>query len=487
MTYGVVEPKIGSFYYMMPNIVEGYVSMSEQFLTAVAQNGGTVEGMSGETLRLAQSGINIIDGNLWQFYSDNTTYDYEEYDCRYAGIYMCCGVIYDSITDEMRKQQISGNINEYIWQNGDIKVEYEPGETEETAEIKVGELIEDEDVAKTRLVNTDFMPNTIQIYCQSKDITGTNTVIDKIVFYNAATREFDSVFYPTYRNKRYQIKNAPGIHIYKVGCIAKMVLKDGDFSSDEIDPNVSKTSTDMEYLNGVISKASKAKTKLAAKEGSYIYTANGTYDPETEIFTPTGMMTVGDTVDLDNKKELIGAKHFVGACTEGDIYYISGLGYTYAALYTLMDNTNEIIEISQGTVNQETGIVEEFTLEIPAGVTKILYNSNSSGSIYKNQTLADVAREAITRGVIQDEEIETLDELKKDYKKHKENEFDEARHITKEEYDDLMEHLEDDDIHTTEGEKEAISDHMNDSVIHITAEEREELFPSENGGGEGEG
>ena len=101
----------------------------------------------------------------------------------------------------------------------------------------------------------------------------------------------------------------------------------------------------MEYLNGVISTASKAKTKLSTTEGTYIYTANGEKNESTGVFTPSSMMSIEDVVDLNNKKEQSGAKTLIQACTKGDVYYISGKGYEFAALYTLMDDTNKIIEI----------------------------------------------------------------------------------------------------------------------------------------------
>lgn len=430
MDYSIVEPKIGSFYYMLPDVIDGTVDMSDEFLEAVYLNGGTVSGMSGEILNAARKGINKMNGVLWQFYSSaSSSYDYTKSSCKYAGIYMCCGKIYDTVTDEMRNSPTANNINEYIWQNGDIKVSYIPGETEETAKIKIGELIDDEDEQKKRLVNTDYMPNTIQIYCPSSDITGKNTVIDKIVFYTAGTKKFESVLYV----------DAPAISIYKVGCIAKMVLKDGDGDDNEITPNVSKTSTDMEYLNGVISNASKAKTKLSPTEGAYIYTANGTVDSETEEFTPSEMMQVGDTVNLDNKKELIGAKYLVEACSKGDVFYISGRGYQYAALYALLNDTNTIISMYEGKDGSYTELESEFTLEIPEGVTKLLYNSTSEGSIYKNQTLADVAQQAVTRGTAAATVEEQLETLTNNFNKHIINELsDTAVHLTKEEKDSLL-------------------------------------------------
>ena len=108
-----------------------------------------------------------------------------------------------------------------------------------------------------------------------------------------------------------------------------------------------------------------------------------------------------------------------------------------------MDNTNKIIDMYEGKEVDEhiswTEWEDEFTLEIPEGVTKLLYNSNDQGSIYKNQTLADVASEQIatTRSVsFEDEEI---DELKRRFNKHIANELsEEAVHITQAEKDQLL-------------------------------------------------
>lgn len=443
--------QIGNIYYFQPlktQIEGGIISIPEEFNDAIDLNGG-FDGIqyNEDALILARKGIWIVNNQLWQFvnvkeqeqvgtYIHPIQTDIDEKQNLYAGLYLFCGTVYDKITQNIDDQYATNNINEYIWQNGDIKIEYEEGEDEETAEIKLGEIIED----NTKLLNSDYIPNTIQLYCKDKTVTGTDSVIDKIVFYVAGTNTYDYVFDLSRLN--YNIR---GINVYKTGCVAKVVLKDS-VDGEEITYKVTKTSTDMEYLAGIISNASKAKTKLAPIEGGYIYTANGTIDEETQEFVPTNMMSIGDVINLDNKKELIGAKYLVGACTKGDVYYISGRGYEYSALWALLDNTNKIIDMYEGKViNEELGTIswtewnDEFTLEIPEGVTKILYNSTSQGSIYKNQTLADVAEEAVTRGMRSATAEEEFEELKQKFNKHITNELDTtAVHLTQEQKDDLL-------------------------------------------------
>lgn len=434
--------KIGTICYIMPQaLINNGISViiPPEFTDNVNENNE----ITGE-LSIARNGIWKINNELYQFINfDSSVFEYKDENgifreiTRYAGAFLCCGCIYNEITEEMKASPIANNINEYIWQNGDIRVKtrYTDKDEEDEKKPQYGDVIVDENHPKIRLTNTDYMPNTIQIYCQSKDITGQNCIIDKVVFYTAGTHKYDSVF---------KI-NAPGVHIYKTGCVAKIVLKDGDDSTVDIGPNVSKTSTDMEYLNGVISTASKAKTKLSTTEGSYVYTANGEKNESTGVFTPSSMMSIGDVVDLNNKKEQSSAKTLIQACTKGDVYYISGKGYEFAALYTLIDDTNKIIEMYQGKYDSEGNFIgyteweDEFTLEIPKDVTKILYNSDESGSIYKNQTLSDVAKDVVTRADAGNDLLTEVDKLKSRFDKHIENTLDDtAVHLTQTEKDNLL-------------------------------------------------